>query len=179
MEYKCNYESPMGRIILSSNGKEITGLWFESSRFIKKLNELSSKPEENLPIFKVTKNWLERYFKGEEPNPKEIPMKMIGTRFSKQVWKILNTISYGKTITYGEIAKRIAKENHLKAMSAQAVGHAVGHNPISILVPCHRVVGCNGSLTGYGGGIYKKVALLQLEKVNMEKFFIPKKGTAL
>ena len=101
------------------------------------------------------------------------------TPFRKAVWKIMLTIPYGRTMTYGEIANRIAKQKGLPNMSAQAVGGAVGHNSISLIVPCHRVVGTNGSLTGYSGGIDKKVKLLTLEKVNMSKFFVPTKGTAL
>ena len=107
------------------------------------------------------------------------PIHMIGTPFQLSVWKILTEIPYGKATTYGEIAKQIAEERGLKRMSAQAVGGAVGHNEISIIVPCHRVVGTNGSLTGYAGGINIKKELLKLESVNMEHLFVPTKGTAL
>ena len=107
------------------------------------------------------------------------PLSMKTTEFRKKVWKILLTIPYGKTMTYGEIAERIAKDNGRAKMSAQAVGGAVGHNSISLIIPCHRVVGTNGSLTGYAGGIEKKVQLLTLEKTDMSLFFVPKKGTAL
>ncbi len=175
MEYRSYYKSPIGKIILRSNCKELTGLDFDTSRFIDKLNRKEFKQDDELEIFKITKDWLDRYFKGENPNPKEIPIELVGTDFSKKVWEELKTIPYGKTVTYGEIAKKVAKYNNTNRMSAQAVGHAVGHNPISIIVPCHRVVGANGNLTGYGGGINKKIALLQLEKSYSKSFYLPKK----
>ena len=125
------------------------------------------------------KKWLDRYFKGEKPQISELDLAPIGSDFAKNVWKLLCEIPYGEVTTYGEIAKKVAKIMNKTAMSAQAVGGAVGHNPISIIIPCHRVVGTNGSLTGYGGGIKNKVALLTLEKNDMSKFFVPEKGTAL
>ena len=115
---------------------------------------------------------------GKEPDF-TVPIHFTGTDFQNEVWEILRTIPYGQTLTYGEIAKQIAAKKGLSRMSAQAVGGAVGHNEISIIVPCHRVVGANGSLTGYAGGIEKKVELLKLENVDMKQFFIPRKGTAL
>ena len=107
------------------------------------------------------------------------PLCLEGSPFRMQVWEILQKIPYGKTVTYGEIAKEISQNKLQKAMSAQAVGGAVGHNPISIIVPCHRVVGKNGNLTGYAGGIEKKIKLLTIEKIVMKQFFVPAKGTAL
>ena len=135
--------------------------------------------EEEKEILEKTKYWLDRYFKGEKPSIDELDLSPLGSDFRKSVWKILCEIPYGEVITYKDIADTIAKKKGLKKMSSQAVGGAVGHNPISIIIPCHRVVGTNGSLTGYAGGIDKKVYLLKHEKVNMEKLFIPKKGTAL
>ncbi len=179
MEYKCYYDAPIGKIILLSNGKELTGLYFDTSRFIGKLNDIELRVNNELEIFTITRKWLDRYFNGDNPNPKEIQIKLKGTEFSKKVWSILKQIPYGKTVTYGEIANIIAKENGIKKMSAQAVGNAVGHNPVSIIIPCHRVIGANGNLTGYGGGIDKKIELLKIEKTNMDKFYVPKKGTAL
>lgn len=167
MEYKSYYQSPIGKIILTSNGEELTGLWFTSTRFTNLREVKEESIQDELRIFKLTKNWLDRYFKGENPNPKEIPIKLVGTDFSHKVWKKIQEIPYGKTITYGEIARRIAKESGIEKMSAQAVGHGVGHNPVSIIVPCHRVVGTNGKLTGYGGGIDKKIALLKIEGVKL------------
>jgi len=158
---KSYYSSPLGEIVLQSDGEFLTGLWFLNSRFIK--NE--GKIDDNNEIFVITKAWLDKYFRGERPNPQEIPYRLEGSEFSMRVWKILETIPYGEIITYGEIAKKLDEK-----MSAQAVGHAVGHNPISIIVPCHRVMGANNNLTGYGGGIDKKIGLLKLEGIDVEEF---------
>ena len=137
------------------------------------------KENKNEKILIKTKKWLDEYFNGEKPKITELDLAPIGSAFAKNVWKILCEIPYGKVTTYGEIAKKMAKIMHKEKMSAQAVGGAVGHNPISIIIPCHRVVGANGSLTGYAGGIDKKIYLLKHEQVNMENLFVPKKGTAL
>lgn len=165
MNFKCYYNSKIGKIILESNGEALIGLWFDSSRFIDKLNKIDLEYNENLEIFKLCKNWLDMYFGGKNPNPNDIPIQLNGTDFSKKVWRILQTIPYGKTITYGDIAKEMERINNIKKMSAQAIGHAVGCNPISIIIPCHRVIGANGKLVGYSGGIEKKIALLKFEKV--------------
>ena len=122
---------------------------------------------------------MDRYFNGEKPKINELEISPIGSEFRKSVWEILKSIPYGEVITYNDIAKELAKQKGIKKMSAQAVGGAVGHNPISIIIPCHRVVGTNGSLTGYAGGIKRKIYLLEHEKVNMNKLFVPKRGTAL
>ena len=134
--------------------------------------------EKETPVLKETREWLDLYFAGKEPGflPKLAPE---GSEFRKMVWEILLKIPYGKTMTYGEIGDEVAKRTGKRTMSAQAVGGAVGHNPISVLIPCHRVVGTNGSLTGYAGGIERKVALLKLEGADMERLFVPKVGTAL
>lgn len=124
------------------------------------------------------KKWLDVYFSGEEPKFTP-PLHPTGSVFRQEVWKILLQIPYGQTITYGEIARRMAVMKNTSHMSAQAVGGAVGHNKISIIIPCHRVVGTNGSLTGYAGGIDKKILLLKLERTDMSRLFVPKKGTAL
>lgn len=177
MEYTHRYQSPLGDITLASDGEVLTGLWFDEQKYF--LATLCKEHEEkDLPIFEQADHWLDLYFSGKEPDftPSLSPK---GTAFRKAVWDILLTIPYGQTITYGEIADKIAKLRGLAQMSAQAVGGAVGHNPISIIIPCHRVVGTNGSLTGYAGGIERKVQLLTLEKVDLSKFFVPIKGTAL
>lgn len=177
MTYIYHYHSPLGGITLSSNGTKLTGLWFDGQKYFG--DTLGKEYEEkNLPIFDETACWLDIYFSGKSPDFTP-SLSMETTPFRKAVWKIMLTIPYGRTMTYGEIAKEIAKQKGLPKMSAQAVGGAVGHNSISLIVPCHRVVGTNGSLTGYSGGIDKKVKLLTLEKVNMSEFFVPKKGTAL
>ena len=130
-------------------------------------------------IFEQTRKWLDRYFAGEKPLAAELRLAPVGSDFRRAVWQILCEIPYGETTTYGDIGKQIAQQQGKEKFSAQAVGGAVGHNPISIIVPCHRVVGANGSLTGYAGGIKKKVQLLTLEKADISSFFLPKKGTAL
>lgn len=177
MIYTYHYHSPLGGITLSSNGTELTGLWFDGQKYFG--DTLGEEYEEKtLPIFEETARWLDIYFSGKTPDFTPL-LSMETTPFRKAVWEIMLEIPYGKTMTYGEIADRIAKQKGLLKMSAQAVGGAVGHNSISLIIPCHRVVGTNGSLTGYSGGIDKKVKLLTLEKVNMSELFVPKKGTAL
>ena len=167
----------MGGITLASNGTELIGLWFDGEKYFG--DTLPKKYEEKfLPIFEQVVRWLDIYFSGKVPNFTP-PLLMETTPFRKAVWEIMLTIPYGKTMTYGEIADRIAKQKELSKMSAQAVGGAVGHNSISLIIPCHRVVGTNGSLTGYAGGIDKKVRLLTLEQADMSSLFVPKKGTAL
>lgn len=177
MEYTHHYRSPLGGITLASDGEALTGLWFDGQKYF--LSTLCKEHEEKeLPVFEQVSQWLNLYFSGKEPcftpllNPK-------GTAFRKAVWDILLSIPYGQTLTYGEIADKIAKQRGLAQMSAQAVGGAVGHNPISIIIPCHRVVGTNGSLTGYAGGIERKVQLLTLEKADLSKFLYPQKNSAL
>ncbi len=177
MTYIYHYHSPLGDITLGSNGEALTGLWFDGQKYFGDTLPNEYK-QEKLPIFDETSHWLDIYFSGRNPDfiP---PLSFHATPFRQAVWEILLSIPYGKTMTYGEIADKIARQKELEKMSAQAVGGAVGHNSISIIVPCHRVVGTNGSLTGYAGGIDKKIKLLELEKVNMQHLFIPKKGIAL
>ena len=176
MQYTTKYKSPLGKILLAADEIGITGLWFEDQKYFAwKLD--SNNEEKEILVLKEAERWLEIYFSGKEPDfiP---PLHIMGTDFQKEVWKILRTIPYGKTTTYGKIAEQIAKNRGIKRMSSQAVGGAVGHNEISIIIPCHRVVGTNGSLTGYAGGIDKKIQLLKLEKADSKNFFIPKHNTA-
>lgn len=179
MYYQSYYESPIGRILLASDEENLVGLWLEGQKYF--LDTLPEKPilNDEITILVKTKQWLDRYFHLEKPSIKELSLAPIGSEFRQQVWKILCKIPYGEVRTYGDIAKIIAKNTGKKSMSAQAIGGAVGHNPISIIIPCHRVVGTNGSLTGYAGGIDKKIELLKLENVDITKFFRPKKGSAL
>ena len=130
-------------------------------------------------MLQAAKRWLDRYFAGKKPEISELPLAPMGSAFQQGVWELLCEIPYGQVTTYGEIAKKMAARMGKSSMSGQAVGGAVGHNPISIIIPCPRVVGANGSLTGYAGGIKKKVKLLEHEGVDLQKFFIPKEGTAL
>ena len=171
MEYICHYDSPLGGITIASDGKALTGLWFDGQKYFASGLDNNIR-EKSLPVFNQTFQWLEIYFSGKAPGFTP-PLNMKTTPFRKAVWEILLTISFGKTMTYGEIADRIARQNGLSRMSAQAVGGAVGHNAISLIIPCHRVVGANGSLTGYAGGIDKKAKLLALEQVDMSSFFVP------
>lgn len=174
MQYISNYSSPLGKILLAADEEGLTGLWFEDQKYY--ACHLAKKCEEKeVSVFARAKQWLDIYFSGQEPDCMP-PLHLKGTQFQRSVWAVLQTIPYGQTMTYGEIARIIAKKRGLSRMSAQAVGGAVGRNPISILVPCHRVVGTNGNLTGYAGGIEKKRALLALEHVPMEHFFVPKKS---
>ena len=177
MVYTYHYDSPLGGITIASNGVELTGLWFDGQKYFG--DTILEEPEERfLPVFEETTRWLDLYFSGKDPGFTP-SLCMETTPFRKAVWETLLTIPYGQTMTYGQIAARIAEQQGRQGMSAQAVGGAVGHNPISLIIPCHRVVGANGSLTGYAGGIGKKVKLLTLEQADMSGFFIPKKGTAL
>lgn len=177
MQYTSQYHSPLGEILIAADDIGLTGLWFVGQKYYALYLDKENQEQET-QILKDTKIWLDIYFSGQEPNFK-LPLHFIGTDFQNEVWEILYSIPYGKTMTYGEIANILAKRKGLERMSAQAVGGAVGHNEISIIVPYHRVVGSQGSLTGYAGGIDKKVSLLKLEKVNMDRFYVPKKGTAL
>lgn len=167
MKYKCTYKTPEGfsNIIMNSDNGKLTGLWFEGSRDTSK--HLFDCEENDLAIFRETSHWLDIYFSGKVPD--FVPNYEIKnlTPFRQEVIEIMNTIPFGETITYNDIAKIIAKERKIDRLSAQAVGGAVGWNPICIMIPCHRVVGANGNLTGYGGGIQNKIALLQHEKIDM------------
>lgn len=177
MVYTYHYQSPLGGITLASNGSSLTGLWFDGQKYFgDTLPEVFE--ERKLPVFEEAVRWLDIYFSGKAPDFTP-PISMETTSFRKAVWEIMLKIPYGKTMTYGEIADRIAEQKGIAKMSAQAVGGAVGHNSISLIIPCHRVVGTNGSLTGYAGGIERKVQLLTMENADMSKFFVPKTGTAL
>ena len=177
--FKTIDNSPIGSITLACDEKEnIVGLWMEGQKYFGDTIDSEMIENHNLEIFKKAKNWLDRYFRGEKPEISELPLAPIGNSFRQRVWQILCEIPYGEVTTYGDIAKIIAKEKGKVKMSAQAIGGAVGHNPISIIIPCHRVVSSNGSLTGYSGGIKTKIKLLKHEGVNMDKLFIPKHSTA-
>lgn len=177
MTFIQHYDSPLGGILLAADEIGLTGLWFDGQKYFAR--RLSPEREEReLPVLLEAKRWLDIYFTGKEPDFLP-PLHSIGSAFRRSVWEILLQIPYGRTTTYGEIARRLAEKQKLPRMSAQAVGGAVGHNEISIIIPCHRVVGTNGSLTGYAGGVDKKVKLLELEHADMTGFFVPKKGTAL
>lgn len=169
MIYTSKYSSPLGNILLASQNNELIGLWFENQKYCLHSIKESTKEKNDEEILIKTKLWLDEYFKGSNPDIEKLAINPTGSDFRKKVWKILREIPYGNTLTYKEIANIIANEKGFKRMSAQAVGGAISHNPISIIIPCHRVIGSNGSLTGYAGGINKKMYLLKLEKANIKK----------
>lgn len=171
MVYKAKYISPLGQMTLTCDDKAIIGLWFSGQKHFE--NIFYDVKEENQPLLDMARSWLDIYFSGHEPDFLP-PLKYSSTKFRKMVCDIMLNIPYGKTMTYGEIAAMIASKIGIEKMSAQAVGGAVGHNPISIMIPCHRVVGANGNLTGYGGGIDRKIKLLELERVDTSILFVPK-----
>lgn len=156
MDYTYHYSSPLGGITLASDGEALTGLWFDGQKYFAAGLD-AEHCEKRLPIFDETAKWLDLYFGGIVPNftPKLNPR---GSAFRRRVWNALLSIPYGHTMTYGELAKVLG------CRSAQAIGGAVGHNPISLIIPCHRVVGADGSLTGYAGGVDKKRRLLEIEQ---------------
>ncbi len=162
MQSISHYHSPLGTILLAADDIGLTGLWFEGQKYYALSLDANHEARE-IPIFTTARHWLELYFQGQEPDF-SVPLHLLGTDFQKDVWHILCNIPWGQTITYGEIARQLAARRGISHMSAQAVGGAVGRNPISILVPCHRVLGSKGTLTGYAGGLERKMALLQLEK---------------
>ena len=177
MIYTCHYDSPLGGILLAADETGLTGLWFDGQKYFAR-DLPAEHAERETPVLTATKRWLDIYFSGREPDFLP-PLHPVGSAFRLAVWNILLQIPYGQTTTYGEIARQLAEKKGLARMSAQAIGGAVGHNEISIIIPCHRVVGTSGSLTGYAGGIDRKVQLLKLERADMTGFFVPKKGTAL
>lgn len=179
MYYSTTYPSPIGLITLACDGDNLVGLWMEGHKY-----HGDTMPEEmtergGMPVFNAAQKWLDSYFAGEKPGIDELRLAPIGGGFRQCVWGILREIPYGEVTTYGDIAKRIAAKMNKESMSSQAVGGAVGHNPISIIIPCHRVIGANGSLTGYAGGINTKIRLLELEGYDTSKLFVPTKGAAL
>ncbi len=176
MQYTTTYDSPVGKLLLAADDVGLTGLWLEGEKYYA-LGLDEEHEAREVPVFDQARQWLDVYFTGREPDFMP-PIHMLGTPFQKEVWELLRKIPYGQTTTYGALAGQIAKQRGLERMSAQAVGSAVGHNELSIIVPCHRVVGGNGSLTGYAGGIGKKIALLKLEGAYREEFFVPRHSTA-
>lgn len=161
-DYIAHYSSPLGSMTLASDGTALTGLWFNGQKYFADTLKEVQTLNPNLPVFDLTRQWLDIYFSGKEPTFTP-PLQIRGSTFRKQVWNLLLEIPYGRTMTYGELARK------LQCKSAQAVGGAVGHNPISLIIPCHRVIGADGSLTGYAGGVERKASLLKLESYKQEK----------
>lgn len=163
MQTVCRYPSPLGEILLAADGEGLTGLWFEGQKYFAHTLEEDHR-EGSAPMLDAAQRWLDAYFSGRDPGPVP-PLRLSGTPFQREVWNLLTAIPYGQTTTYGSLARSLAQARGLAHFSAQAVGNAVGRNPVSILVPCHRVLGADGSLTGYAAGVEKKRALLALEGV--------------
>ncbi len=179
MYHSTTYASPIGGITLACDGDNLVGLWNEGQKYHGGAIREEMTEKHDMPVFAAAKTWLDRYFAGERPAIAELPLAPIGGEFRQAVWNLLCAIPYGEVATYGDIAKKLAARMGKSSMSSQAVGGAVAHNPISIIIPCHRVVGTGGSLTGYAGGIDKKIKLLQLEGADLARLFTPVKGTAL
>lgn len=173
MTYTQWYDSPLGNMLLAADSIGLTGVWFDGEKYFAHYLEKQHE-EKDVPFLQKTKQWLDIYFSGKEPDF-TLPLHFNGTDFQNEVWNILCAIPYGQTVTYGCIAQQIAAKRALNRMSAQAVGGAVGHNEISIIVPCHRVIGADGNLTGYAAGLDKKIQLLTLEHVDMSAYFLPKR----
>ncbi|MDR2463493.1 MAG: methylated-DNA--[protein]-cysteine S-methyltransferase [Verrucomicrobiales bacterium] len=178
MTYSTHYSSPVGTLMLTSDGSNLTGLWRAGQKYFAATVTEPLTLSDNLPVLVAAKKWLDKYFDGQRPAIKDLPLAPAGGEFRQTVWRILRKIPHGKVTTYGDIAGQIASCLSRGAMSAQAVGGAVGHNPISIIIPCHRVIGANGSLTGYAGGMKMKISLLTLEGTDMSRLFAPAKSTA-
>ncbi len=179
MQYTAVYPSPVGRLTLSSDGAALTGLWLEGQKYFAATLPAGAAPEEDLPAFAAARQWLDSYFAGERPDIEVLSLAPRGSEFQRMIWKLLREIPYGELTTYRELAAEAARRIGRGSMSAQAVGGAVAHNPISIIIPCHRVVGSGGSLTGYAGGVERKLWLFRHEGVDTERLTVPKRGTAL
>lgn len=179
MVYTSHYNSPIGALLLAERDEMLIGVWFEGQKYFPGSLVEDGQEQAASPVLQQAGRWLDRYFAGDRPAINELPLSPAGSDFQKAVWRLLCEIPYGETTTYGALSQALAACRGLARMSPQAVGGAVGHNPISILIPCHRVVGSNGSLTGYAGGLERKIKLLAHEGVSTERFFVPKKGTAL
>ena len=162
--YYTEYVSPVGKLTIACNERSLVGLWLEGQKYFgDEILEEASRADD-ITILIQTKAWLNRYFAGQKPKISELSLEPQGSEFQQIVWKLLCEIPYGEITTYGELARKVAVQIGKQSMSAQAVGGAVGRNPISIIIPCHRVMGADGSLTGYAGGLDKKLSLLEVER---------------
>ena len=174
MYYSTDYQSPLGLFTLAADGENLVGAWLEEQKYYGASLLAAAVKNDKLPVFDQPKAWLDRYFAGQKPAICELPLAPAGTDFRQAVWQILCRIPNGQVTTYGAIAKKMAARLNKETMSSQAVGGAVGHNPISIIIPCHRVIGAKGNLTGYAGGIDIKIKLLELEGIDVSALTMPK-----
>ena len=174
MDYRTDWLSPLGVLTLASDGGRLIGLWLQGQKYFAATLDADVRLRDDLKVFCAAREWLRSYFAGERPAPDALPLAPRGSAFRREVWRMLCQIPSGEYTTYGALARRLGP-----GMSAQAVGGAVGHNPISIIIPCHRVVGADGSLTGYAGGVENKLRLLRLEGADLSRLRVPNRGTAL
>ena len=174
MDYRTDWLSPLGELTLASDGGRLIGLWLQGQKYFAATLDADVRLRDDLKVFCAAREWLRSYFAGERPAPDALPLAPRGSAFRREVWRMLCRIPSGEYTTYGALARRLGP-----GMSAQAVGGAVGHNPISIIIPCHRVVGADGSLTGYAGGVENKLRLLRLEGADVSRLRVPTRGTAL
>ncbi|MTD38708.1 methylated-DNA--[protein]-cysteine S-methyltransferase [Erwinia sp. CPCC 100877] len=179
MYYHTTEATPIGEVMMAADEQHLIGLWLVGQKYFGATLTEEVKENNQLPIFLETKQWLADYFSGQRPDISRLSLRPSGNEFRQIVWQVLREIPYGQVMTYKEVAQRSAERMNKPSMSAQAVGGAVGHNPISIIIPCHRVIGSNGSLTGYAGGVLKKQRLLELEGVAMTNLIVPTKSSAL
>lgn len=179
--FSCTYRSPIGDLTLCGDGSALCGLWMEGQKYFGAgvLGSMASVDACDDAVPSGVVAWLDAYFGGERPDLGDLPLNPAGTPFRRLVWDALKEIPYGRVVTYGEIARQVARAQGRATMASLAVGGAVGHNPISVIVPCHRVVGADGSLTGYAGGLDRKLWLLEHEGVDTSRLYRPAKGTAL
>ncbi len=175
MDFVTGYRSPLGKLTLASDGDHLIGLWLPEQKYFGATLRNPSVEREDLPVFRAAEFWLEQYFSGARPNPTLLPLAPRGTDFQRAVWRVLSEIPYGKVVTYGGIAQKMAEKTGRLSVSPRAVGGAVGRNPISIIIPCHRVIGSDGRLTGYAGGLEQKRFLLENEGLDPAAL-IPLKG---
>ncbi|AGS35566.1 methylated-DNA--protein-cysteine methyltransferase [Corynebacterium maris DSM 45190] len=177
--FGARHPSPLGELFLAGTEGQLLGVWFEHHRHTDKTMPKDVVEDSGVPALTHAADWLDRYFDGERPDPGELSLAPAGSEFRRSVWALLADVPYGETTTYGALAKQAAARLGRQSMSSQAVGGAVGHNPVSIIVPCHRVVGADGSLTGYSGGMAAKIWLLRHEGVDFSSLSVPTTGTAL
>jgi methylated-DNA-[protein]-cysteine S-methyltransferase len=179
MTYTTTYASPLGELTLAGGEAGLYGIWFAGQKYFAVGIADTAAENAELPAFAATRRWLDAYFAGRNPETSGLPLAPRGSDFRRAVWSALCKVPYGQLTTYGALAKKVAEQTGKANVAARAVGGAVGHNPISIIIPCHRVVGAGGSLTGYAGGLDRKRRLLSLEGVDIGRLYVPTVGTAL
>lgn len=178
MTHLTHHPSPVGLLTLASDGEHLVGLWLADQKyFAAGVDPANCHEDADLPVFGTTRAWLDDYFAGRRPDSTGLPLRPPGSSFRQAVWEALREVPYGRTTTYGTLARSVARRQGRASLSSQAVGGAIGHNPISIIIPCHRVVGSTGSLTGYAGGLDRKLQLLTLEGADLTGLFIPRTAT--